>query len=89
MSKRTTEAVLRDEVARAEKDLATAKRKVELASAASDAAAAKHAEQKNAADVAAGALLRARQALSAFTGSPVTTGVDLPAEEAASTPIGS
>ena len=68
MSKRTTEAVLRDEVAKVEKLRARALARSEGARRARDTAAAYVAETDNDVEVATESLRRAQAALVAFLG---------------------
>jgi len=81
--KRSTETVLRDEVARAEKELARAKARAEAAQANVAKAGDLFAAAKHGADVAASAVLRARQALSAFVGPAAVEPAAEPGEEPA------
>lgn len=66
--KRTTETVLRDEVAKAERKLATAKRRLELDDEAVASAVLLRDEQKAEVAAATDTLGRSRRALEAFLG---------------------
>lgn len=88
MSKRSTETVLRDEVSRAEKEHVRARSRASSANEAVHEGERKLAAAEKVADDAAGALLRARQALSAFVGGPVDKITSAPIVSAVKTDAG-